>query len=104
MGCIARYREPALQCEDGGFAYFAAAIRLQPKHFNANLEMLTLYREKPDGHNDIALAAKCLEIIESTLHDRDEHETAAFLEYQKTLITHGASLEMIRNARNQSTP
>ena len=99
MGCIARYSEPGLHFEDGGFAYFAAAISILPKHFEANLEILTLYREKPDGHNDIELAAKCLENIESTLDGRDEQDRASFLEYQKTLTAHGVSVEMIRNRR-----
>lgn len=95
MGIIARYIEPCLQFEDGGFAYFSAALRQDPDHWNAALEMLMLFKEQPDGHEDTRLAADCLKVVNARRSSLSDSERQLYDGAMRKLAMNGVAVESL---------
>ena len=95
LGCIARYHEPFLQEEDSGLAYFMTARKLVPSHIPACLEILSMYREHPDGHTDLALAKECYQILQANKHVFSVEEQEYFNSTMLALQYHSVDLSSL---------
>jgi len=63
MGQIARLSEPDLAMGNAGLSYFVMAPKHVPGHVPSCIDIITLYNERPDGHDDRTLAERCINAL-----------------------------------------
>ncbi|QKK09340.1 MAG: hypothetical protein HND58_15030 [Planctomycetota bacterium] len=76
MGQIARLSEPDLAMGNAGMSYFVMSLKCVPEHIPSCIEIVTLYKERPDGHYDRALAERCIALLlqqHQLIGERDAH-------------------------------
>lgn len=76
MGIIARHYEPDLSMGKAGLPFFLLARKQQFDNIRACRDILSLYKEPPDGHDDARLASECLKILEAakdSMSPKDRH-------------------------------
>jgi hypothetical protein len=61
MGVIARYSEYDLSMGNAGYSYFVASLGVYNKNVQSCFEIITLYKEMPDGHSDGFVAETCIQ-------------------------------------------
>ena len=80
MGLVARYSEPDLSMGNGGYSFFLASVGISNNNVKSSFEIITLFKEKPDGHDDQEVAVDSIKNILSNFNCVNQEDAELYAE------------------------